>query len=126
MIGTSEAMNLGQNLGLDPKLLAEVISKSTGRCWSSDLYNPCPGVLENVPSSNNYQGGFGTALMTKVKKYCLGLKYHFMYSSCTGTKRYKMFPLHATIQIFCVCKLYNILLHHCGTCIPLRHSFHIL
>ena len=70
MIGTSEAMNLGQNLGLDPKLLAEVINKSTGRCWSSELYNPCPGVLENVPSSKNYQGGFGTALMAKVKKYC--------------------------------------------------------
>ncbi|CAB3997707.1 3-hydroxyisobutyrate dehydrogenase, mitochondrial [Paramuricea clavata] len=78
MIGTSEAMNLGQNLGLDPKLLAEVISKSTGRCWSSDLYNPCPGVLENVPSSNNYQGGFGTALMTKD----LGLA----QEAATGTK----------------------------------------
>ena len=69
MIGTSEAMNLGQNLGLDPKLLAQVINKSTGRCWSSELYNPCPGVLENVPSSNNFQGGFGTALMTKVKYF---------------------------------------------------------
>ena len=66
MIGTSEAMNLGQNLGLDPKLLADVINKSTGRCWSSEIYNPCPGVLENAPSSNNYQGGFGTALMAKV------------------------------------------------------------
>ncbi|XP_028390830.1 3-hydroxyisobutyrate dehydrogenase, mitochondrial-like [Dendronephthya gigantea] len=65
MIGTSEAMNLGQNLGLDPKLLADVINKSSGRCWSSELYNPCPGVLENVPSTNHYQGGFGTALMTK-------------------------------------------------------------
>lgn len=66
MIGTSEAMNLGQNLGLDPKLLADVINKSTGRCWSSELYNPCPGILENVPSSKDYQGGFGSALMAKV------------------------------------------------------------
>lgn len=30
------------------------------------MYNPCPGVMDGVPSSNNYQGGFGTALMTKV------------------------------------------------------------
>ncbi|XP_066300324.1 3-hydroxyisobutyrate dehydrogenase, mitochondrial-like [Branchiostoma lanceolatum] len=65
MIGTSETMNLGMRLGLDPKLLASVINMSTGRCWASDTYNPVPGVMEGVPSSNNYQGGFGTALMTK-------------------------------------------------------------
>lgn len=65
MIGTSETMNLGMRLGLDPKLLASIINTSSGRCWSSELYNPVPGVLENVPSSNNYEGGFGTALMAK-------------------------------------------------------------
>jgi len=65
MIGTSEAMNLGIKLGLDPKLLASIMGSATGRCWSVDTYNPCPGVIENVPSSNDYRGGFGTALMTK-------------------------------------------------------------
>lgn len=65
MIGTSEAMNLGISLGLDPKLLAGILGSATGRCWSVDTYNPCPGVMPNVPSSNNYKGGFGTALMTK-------------------------------------------------------------
>lgn len=39
---------------------------SSGRCWSSDTYNPVPGVMEGVPSGNNYQGGFGTQLMAKV------------------------------------------------------------
>lgn len=65
MIGSAETMNLGMRLGLDPKLLAGVLSTSTGRCWAMDTYNPVPGVFENVPSSNNYEGGFGTALMTK-------------------------------------------------------------
>jgi len=65
MIGTAEAMNLGIQLGLDPKLLAGILGSATGRCWSVDTYNPCPGVMENVPSSNDYKGGFGTALMTK-------------------------------------------------------------
>lgn len=65
MIGTSETMNLGMKLGLDPKLLAKILNMSSGRCWSSEVYNPVPGVLEGVPSSNNYKGGFGTALMTK-------------------------------------------------------------
>ena len=53
-------------LGLDPKILAGIINTSSGRCWSSDTYNPVPGVMEGVPSSSNYEGGFGTALMTKV------------------------------------------------------------
>jgi len=65
MIGTSETMNLGMRLGLDPKVLANVLNVSTGRCWSSELYNPVPGVVDGVPSSNKYDGGFGTALMTK-------------------------------------------------------------
>ncbi|EDV20896.1 uncharacterized protein TRIADDRAFT_50898 [Trichoplax adhaerens] len=65
MIGTSETMNLGIRLGLDPKLLAKILNMSSGRCWSSEVYNPCPGVIEGIPSSNNYEGGFGTALMTK-------------------------------------------------------------
>lgn len=54
-------------LGLEPKLLAKILNTSSGRCWSSEVYNPCPGVLDGVPSSNNYYGGFGTALMTKVR-----------------------------------------------------------
>ncbi|XP_075414358.1 3-hydroxyisobutyrate dehydrogenase, mitochondrial isoform X2 [Tenrec ecaudatus] len=65
MIGTAEAMNLGIRLGLDPKLLAKILNMSSGRCWSSDTYNPVPGVMDGVPAANNYQGGFGTTLMAK-------------------------------------------------------------
>jgi 3-hydroxyisobutyrate dehydrogenase len=38
---------------------------SASRCWSVDTYNPVPGVMEGVPSSRQYAGGFGTALMEK-------------------------------------------------------------
>lgn len=65
MIGTAETMNLGIRLGLDPKLLVQILNMSSGRCWSSDSYNPVPGVMEGVPSANNYQGGYGTTLMAK-------------------------------------------------------------
>ncbi|KAJ3415228.1 hypothetical protein HDV05_005368 [Chytridiales sp. JEL 0842] len=65
MIAASETMNLGVRLGMDPKLLAGIINTSSGRCWSTDTYNPCPGVLPNVPSSKDYEGGFGTSLMAK-------------------------------------------------------------
>jgi len=65
MIGTAEAMTLGTKLGMDPKVLASVMNTSTARCWSSDSYNPVPGVMPNVPSSRDYSGGFGSALMEK-------------------------------------------------------------
>ena len=47
-------------------MLAKILNISSGRSWCTELYNPCPGVIDGVPSSNNYQGGFGTALMNKV------------------------------------------------------------
>jgi 3-hydroxyisobutyrate dehydrogenase len=65
MIGTSEAINLGVKCGIDPKKLCEIMSKSSGRNWSLELYNPYPGVQEKVPSSNGYQGGFAVDLMAK-------------------------------------------------------------
>ncbi len=65
MIGAAEAMNLGVSLGMDPKILAGIINTSSGRCWSSEVYNPYPGVVETAPASRNYSGGFGADLMLK-------------------------------------------------------------
>ncbi|NBA97605.1 3-hydroxyisobutyrate dehydrogenase [Pseudomonas sp. R5(2019)] len=65
MIGVSEAMALGVSLGMEASVLAGIINTSSGRCWSSDTYNPFPGVLENAPASRGYSGGFGTDLMLK-------------------------------------------------------------
>lgn len=65
MSAVSEALVLGEKLGLDPKVLSQIFNTSTARCWSSDSYNPYPGVMENVPSSRNYEGGFACALMLK-------------------------------------------------------------
>ncbi len=65
MIGAAEAMSLGVALGMDPKVLAGIINTSSGRCWSTDVYNPWPGVIETAPASKGYAGGFGTDLMLK-------------------------------------------------------------
>ncbi len=65
MAGTSEALALGVANGLDPKVLSDIIAKSSGRNWATELYNPWPGVMENVPASREYSGGFGTDLMLK-------------------------------------------------------------
>ena len=65
MIGVAEAMSLGTALGIDPRTLAGIINTSSGRCWSSDTYNPFPGVMDNVPAARGYTGGFGASLMLK-------------------------------------------------------------
>jgi len=65
MIGVAEAMNLGISLGMDAKTLAGIFNTSSARCWSSDTYNPVPGVLPNVPAARGYAGGFGVDLMAK-------------------------------------------------------------
>jgi 3-hydroxyisobutyrate dehydrogenase len=65
MIATAEGMSLAAKLGMDPKVFAGIVNTSSGRCWSSDTYNPYPGVLEGVPASRGYTGGFGADLMLK-------------------------------------------------------------
>jgi 3-hydroxyisobutyrate dehydrogenase len=65
MIATSEGMTLAAKLGMDPKVFASIVNTSSGRCWSSDTYNPYPGVLETAPASRAYAGGFGADLMLK-------------------------------------------------------------
>ncbi|ARP86880.1 3-hydroxyisobutyrate dehydrogenase [Bordetella genomosp. 9] len=65
MAGTAEALALGVANGLDPKVLSDIIAKSSGRNWATELYNPWPGVMDHAPASKGYAGGFGTDLMLK-------------------------------------------------------------
>lgn len=65
MAGTSEALALGVANGLDAKVLSDIIAKSSGRNWATELYNPWPGIMEQAPASKNYAGGFGVDLMLK-------------------------------------------------------------
>ena len=65
MSGTAEALQLGVDNGLDPSVLSEIMQKSSGGNWALEVYNPYPGVMDGVPASNNYEGGFLVDLMIK-------------------------------------------------------------
>ena len=65
MTGTAEALQLGVDNGMDPSVLSEIMRTSSGGNWALEVYNPYPGVMEGVPSSNNYEGGFLVDLMIK-------------------------------------------------------------
>ncbi|EDP60636.1 3-hydroxyisobutyrate dehydrogenase [Vibrio sp. AND4] len=65
MSGTCEALNLGIDHGLDPKVLSNIMLQSSGRNWALELYNPCPGVMDSAPASHQYNPGFMSKLMLK-------------------------------------------------------------
>ena len=64
-IAVCEAMNLGVKSGLDPHALGNLINGSSGRCWSSEVNNPVPGVSKGAPAEKGYDGGFSLELMEK-------------------------------------------------------------
>ena len=65
MIGTGEAFNLGDKLGLDANTLFSILSSSTGSCWSVNSYCPVPGVGPQSPADNDYLPGFSGHMMLK-------------------------------------------------------------
>jgi 3-hydroxyisobutyrate dehydrogenase len=65
MIGVCEALTLGQQLGLAPQTLFDVVSKSTGQCWALTGYCPAPGPVPSSPANRDYAAGFTAAMMLK-------------------------------------------------------------
>ena len=65
MIGVGEAFSLGQNLGLNPEKLFEILSTSTGSCWAINNYCPIKGVGPTSPADNDFRPGFSADLMLK-------------------------------------------------------------
>ena len=65
MTGTAEALALGVANGLDPAVLSDIMKVSSGGNWALNVYNPYPGVMEGVPASRDYEGGFLVDLMRK-------------------------------------------------------------
>jgi 3-hydroxyisobutyrate dehydrogenase len=65
MAGVAEGLALGRRLGLDPALLSDVFDSSSAQSWVTSSYSPCPGVMEGVPSSVGYRGGFASVHMVK-------------------------------------------------------------
>ncbi len=65
MIGTCEAFNLAEKLGLDAETFFDISSTASGQCWSMTSYCPAPGPVPAAPSNRDYQPGFAAAMMLK-------------------------------------------------------------
>jgi 3-hydroxyisobutyrate dehydrogenase len=65
MIAVCESFNLADRLGLDRQAMFDVVSTSSGSCWSLNQYCPVPGVGPESPADHDYRPGFAAALMLK-------------------------------------------------------------
>ena len=64
-VAVSEAFRLAEGFGVDPKILTEVISKSSGFTWAMEHNHPVPGIVPKAASNRDYAPGFMTDLMAK-------------------------------------------------------------
>jgi 3-hydroxyisobutyrate dehydrogenase len=64
-VAVSEAFRIAEGFGVDPKILTDVISKSSGNTWVMDKAHPVPGIVPAAASSRDYAPGFTTDLMAK-------------------------------------------------------------
>jgi 3-hydroxyisobutyrate dehydrogenase len=65
MVAVSEAFRIAEGFGVDPKVLTQVIAKSSGHTWVMEHGHPVPGIVEKAASNRDYAPGFMTDLMAK-------------------------------------------------------------
>ncbi|MGB6007871.1 3-hydroxyisobutyrate dehydrogenase [Castellaniella sp.] len=112
MAGTAEALALGVANGLDPKTLSDIIAKSSGRNWATELYNPWPGVMDHAPASHDYEGGFGVDLMLKDLGLAAEASMQSRATTPLGELARNLYALHSTqgngkLDFSSILKLYH-------------------
>lgn len=65
MAVAAEAMVLAERLGIEPRIVHEVVTSSSGGSWALQNYCPVPGLSPGAASNNAFKPGFTTALMLK-------------------------------------------------------------
>jgi len=65
LVAVAEAFRIGEAFGVNPKILTDVIAKSSGATWVMEHGHPVPGITPKTASSRDYAPGFMTDLMAK-------------------------------------------------------------
>ncbi|MDF3319973.1 3-hydroxyisobutyrate dehydrogenase [Rhodococcus sp. C3V] len=60
-----EGVDLAERLGVDPTVLFDVVSRSSGNSWALSTWYPVPGVVETAASNRDFAPGFTTQLLVK-------------------------------------------------------------
>ncbi|MBS97388.1 MAG: 3-hydroxyisobutyrate dehydrogenase [Oceanospirillaceae bacterium] len=94
MAGTCEALSMGMKNGLDPKVLSDIMKQSSGNNWALQVYNPVPGVMDGVPASRDYEGGFMVDLMFKDLGLAMEVSQQSASATPMGSAARALFNLH--------------------------------
>src|SRR5262249_21836232 len=65
MIAVAEAFTIGIRAGVDPRILHQVISKSSGSCWAIEHNCPVAGLVPKAAADQNFPPGFITDPMAQ-------------------------------------------------------------
>jgi 3-hydroxyisobutyrate dehydrogenase len=65
MVAVSEAFRIAEGFGVDPRVLTEVIARSSGATWVMAHGHPVAGMVPAAASNRDYAPGFMTDLMAK-------------------------------------------------------------
>src|SRR5271157_4181587 len=95
MIAVSEAFVLGEKLGLSHQAMFDVVSASSGQCWSLTSYCPVPGPVPASPANNGYKAGFAAALMLKDLKLARGAAESVKAATALGAHAAEIYDLFA-------------------------------
>lgn len=94
MAGTVEALALGVANGLDPAILTEVMKNSSGTNYALERYHPFPGLMEGVPSANEFKGGFRSDFQVKDMRLAKELANKSKVFAAMGNLATELFDLH--------------------------------
>ena len=93
MIALAEAMTIGMRAGVDPRVLHQVISKSSGNCWALEHNCPVPGLVPKAASTNGFAAGFMTDLMAKDLSLARAAAREVGAACFTGTLAHELYTL---------------------------------
>jgi 3-hydroxyisobutyrate dehydrogenase len=65
MAAIAESFTLGMKAGVDPQVLYDVITRSSGNTWTLQYRVPVAGLVEGSPANDDFAPGFMTDLMHK-------------------------------------------------------------
>lgn len=94
MIGTAEAIEMGVRSGLDATVVSEIMTASSGRNWSLEVYNPYPGVMPGAPASKGYAPGFTCDLMVKDLRLAAETAKDVSFANPMGTLARELYEAH--------------------------------
>ena len=94
MAATAEALALGVDNGLDPRVLSDIMQRASGSNWPLAVYNPWPGVMDSAPAARDYAGGFVTDLMLKDLGLALGAAADSDSQTPLGALARSLYALH--------------------------------